>query len=223
MKRDWIAPLLLAMVAAGCGGKSTQTTATKTTAAPAASAASPTPTGTTTDCNTLGINPTGMREGRCTHAGITWVIVDENHTLKLDTLWASLAGVKTAKTLSSAAATATANGRFVIASVTITNKLPAPQTFDAASTQQAGMILDGALFREAVGVESQADANSCSKLATQIQSNQSQTCDVIFDVPTHAAADLGKHGSGDLYIVNFGSDLSGSVLPQTIGQIRLYH
>jgi hypothetical protein len=46
---------------------------------------------------------------------------------------------------------------------------------------------------------------------------------VIFDVPKGAATDLGKHGSGDLYVVNFGSDLASGTFPQTIGQIRLYH
>jgi hypothetical protein len=164
-----------------------------------------------------------MREGTCTHAGVTWVIVDQNHTLELSTLWAKLAAVRTAKGLASGAATSTASGKFVIASVTITNKLAAPQTFDQAHTQQAGLILNGAVFKEAVGAESGSDSNSCLKRnGAQIQPGASETCDVIFDVPASAAADLGKHGSGDLWLANFGSDLTASVFPQTVGQIRLY-
>jgi hypothetical protein len=46
---------------------------------------------------------------------------------------------------------------------------------------------------------------------------------VVFEVPAQSAADLGKHGRADLYVVDFGSDLAGSPPPQTVGQIRLYH
>lgn len=217
--------MLLVGALAGCGGGSTHKDKTTAPGASAATGplASTTPGAGSTDCNARGINPTGMREGTCTHAGVTWVIVDEDHTLKLKTLWARLMGVRTAKSLTSTTAAATANGAFVVASVTITNKLHLPQMFDAASAQQAGLILDGTVFKEAVAAESQADPSSCLKLASSIAPDQSETCDLIFDVPAHAAADLGRHGSGDLYLVNFGADLGGSVLPQRIGQIRLYH
>lgn len=223
MKRAWIAPLLLAAVAAGCGGKSTHATNTGAAGTAAATSSAISTTTTPADCYALGIDPAGMREGTCSHAGITWMIVDQSHTLKLKTLWARLAGVRTAKTLTSTTARMTAGGSFVIASVRITNKLPATQTFDQASTQQAGLILAGGVFKEAVETERHADASSCVKLASSIPPGHSRTCDVVFDVPARAASDLGKHGSGDLYLVNFGSDLAGSVLPQTIGQIRLYH
>lgn len=225
MRRPFIVLVVAALVAAGCGAKSK--TRERTAARTTDTTTAPLPTTTassSTDCNALGINPTGMREGTCTHAGVTWVIVDENHTLRLKTLWATLAGVRTATTLTSATARTSANGRFVIATVTITNQLPSPQSFDQAGTQQAGLILAGAVFKEAVSAESAADADSCLKLHdTPIQPRSSETCDVIFDVPTSAAADLGKHGSGDLYLVDFGSDLAGSAFPQMIGQIRLYH
>ncbi len=48
------------------------------------------------------------------------------------------------------------------------------------------------------------------------------SCDVAFEVPAQAAADLGKHGKADLYVVDFGSDLASGPPPQTVGQIRLY-
>lgn len=223
MKRAWIASLLLAVAVAGCGGGGTHRDKTTAPATSAATGATTATTAGSTDCDAHGINPTGMREGTCTHAGITWVIVDENHTLKLKTLWAHLTGVRIAKDLTSTTAATTANGDFVIASVTITNKLHLPQMFDGGGAQQAGLILDGGVFKEALAAERQADASSCLKLASSIAPGQSETCDVIFDVPAHAAADLGKHGSGDLYVVNFGADLAGSALPQKIGQIRLYH
>jgi hypothetical protein len=224
LRRVWIISLVAVLLAAGCGGKSSHMAKHNATHATAPATTS-TAAGTgSTDCNTLGINPTGMREGTCTHAGVTWTIVDEDHILKLKSLSAKLDTVRSTKTLASDTGSMTASGEFIVASVTITNELPAPQSFDQAGTQQAGLILDGSVFKEDDGAENTADANSCLRThGTPIQPHASQACDVIFDVPTSAAGDLGRHGSGDLYIVNFGSDLSGGVFPQAVGQIRLYH
>lgn len=218
--------LLVATAVAGCGGTSHTATTRATTSSTSrtTSTTATTASASPSDCATLGIDPAGMREGTCTHAGVTWVIVDENHTLSLSTLSVKLAGIRASKTVTSGTAPATAAGKFVIATLTITNKLAAPQAFDQARTQQAGLILAGALFKEAVAAEASGDSNSCLKHSgAPMQPGRSVTCEVIFDVPMSVAADLGKHGSGDLYVVNFGSDLSGSVVPQTVGQIRLYH
>lgn len=207
-----------AVLAAGCGSK------TKTTSHPTTASTPSTPTTTTkasTDCETLGINPTGMREGTCTHDGVTYVIVDENHTLKLHTLSAKLSGIHTTSSLS-AGEPARAQGKFVVASIALTNLLELPQSLDRSGTQQAGLILDRTIYKEDVSAEKASDPASCLSRKTQLGSGKSTTCDVIFDVPTASAADLGKHGSGDLYIVDFGSDLSSSIGPQTVGQIRLY-
>jgi hypothetical protein len=227
LKPVWVALLAISLGVAGCGGsgKTTATRSRTSTPATATTGSTPTAAGSaSTDCNALGINPTGMREGTCTHAGITYTIVDENHTLRLQTLWAKLDAVRSSTALGAGAAKA-ANGRFIIASVTITNKLASPQSFDKAQTQQAGLILAGALFKEDVSAESTADANSCLRRSshTPILPGRSLTCDVVFVVASAAAAQLGKHGSGDLYLVDFGSNLAGSIPPQRIGQIRLYH
>jgi hypothetical protein len=219
-----VALLVAALMVAACGGQSKTTAGTLTRTTLDASARPTTSTiANPRDCNALGINPVGMREGTCTHGGITYVVVNEDHTLKLATLWASLNGVHTARSLTNDTAVATARGQFLMATLSITNKLPHPRTFDQGHTQQAGVILDGAVYKEDVAAEN-ADSNSCLRQnGTSIQPGDSKTCDVIFDIPTTAAADLGKHGSGDLYLVNFGSDLSGSTLAQMVGQIRLYH
>ncbi len=217
--------MAVALVAAGCGSKAktaSQTTPTRTAAStPTTTTTASTPTTTTAarDCNTLGINPTGMREGTCTHAGVTYVIMDMNHTLKLRTLWAKLNGIHTTTTLRGAAA----QGKFVVASLDLTNRLELPQTFDPNGTQQAGLILNGAVFKEDVAAEKIGGPSSCLNQGIRILAGKSETCDVIFDVPASAAAAIGKRGGGDLYIVDFGSDLSGSISPQTVGQIRLYH
>jgi hypothetical protein len=208
-----------AVMAAGCGSTTKTAPHTTATAASTSTASASTPsTAASTDCNTLGIDPKQMHEGTCTHAGVTYVIMDENHTLKLHTLSATLSGIHTA----SAEQGTSAQGKFVVASISVTNHLELPQTFDAGGTQQAGLILEGTVYKEDTGAEL-SDLASCAHKRTRIASGKSETCDVIFDVPARSAADIGQHGSGDLYIVDFGSDLAGSISPQTVGQIRLYH
>lgn len=187
-----------------------------------ASTRSSTPGASPTDCNTLGINPTRMREGTCTHGGVTYVIVDENHALRLRTLTARLAGLRKASSLIGGQP-ASAQGTFVIALLTITNRLELPQMFDKSGTQQTEINLGGTPFPEDVTVEKSSGPNSCLSSKGSIGPGKSETCQVVFDVPKRAAAQLGKHGSGDLYMVDFGSDLGGSITPQAVGQIRLYH
>ncbi len=211
-----------ALIAAGCGSKAKTVSQTTASTASTSAASTPTTTAAPTDCNTLGINPTGMREGTCKHAGTTYVIVNENHALKLHTLSVTLAGIHTPSTLT-ASKSATAQGKFVVASLKISNRLELPQTFDAAGTQQAGLILDGTVYKEDVTAETGSDSASCLSQSVRIPAGKSETCDVIFDVPASSVPDLGKHGSGDIYIADFGSDLAGSIPPQTVGQIRLYH
>lgn len=218
MRRGCVVLALGALVVAGCGSQAKSGSHTNATTTSTATAPTSTTTTASTDCNALGINPTAMREGTCTHAGLTYVIVDENHTLKLKTLWAKLNGIHTTDAL----AGQTAQGRFVVASLDITNRLELSQRFDAHGTQQAGLILEGTVYKEDGSAEQTADPASCAKKATAVPAGKSEACDVVFDVPASSAAEIGKHASGDLYVVDFGSDLAGSVSPQTVGQIRLY-
>jgi hypothetical protein len=211
-----------AVAAAGCGGTAKTTTHTTAQAASTPTATTTTAAGSPKDCNALGINPTGMREGTCTHAGITYVIVDRNHALKLRTLTASLDGVHTVNALSGAQPTS-AQTKFVIGSLTVGNRLSLPQTVDKAGTQQTALILDGTVYKEDVQAEKSADRNSCAIQQGKFSPGSSVTCEVIFQVPSASAADLGAHGRADLYVVDFGSDLASSTPPQTVGQIRLYH
>jgi hypothetical protein len=206
-------------MAAACGGGG-KTTATVHSASTATT--SPAASGSATDCNRLGINPTGMREGTCTESGTTYVIVDENHTLKLHTLSAHLQGVRADTALGGSSST-TPNGKFVVLALALTNRLPVAQIFDAAGTQQAALLLRGTIYNEDTSAEHGSDPNSCLKHAgSQIPAGHTVTCDVVFNVPAAAAADFGKHGSGDIYLVDFGVDLSGNTPARTIGQIRLY-
>jgi hypothetical protein len=208
-----------ALAAAGCGGKAKPTTAAHTTA----TASTPTPATPAgpRDCNTLGINPTGMREGTCTHAGITYVIVNRNHTLRLHTLSANVQSIHAVSALSGTQPTS-GQAKFVIVSVTVTNHLATPQTVNKSGTQQLGLILDGTVYKEDVEAEKSSDPGSCTAQQGKFTQGSSVSCDVVFQVPAQSAGDLGKHGRSDLYVVDFGSDLAGSPPPQTVGQIRLY-
>jgi hypothetical protein len=215
LKLRWVAGLAIALAAAACGGNGQ----TAPHSAPAPSATSVTG-GASTDCNALGINPTGMREGTCTQQGTTYTIVDENHTLTLHSLTAQLNGIRSQSSLGGAASAAP-NRKLLILSLVLTNRLTASRTFDASGTQQAGLILDRTVYEEDRAAE-RSDLASCLK-RPEIPPGQALTCAVVFDVPTAAAADVGRHGSGDIYVVDFGEDLAGNASPQTIGQIRLYH
>lgn len=219
-RRAWIAVLLIGLTAGACGGSSNSKTETGK-ATPAATNA--TSSSSPTDCNALGINPSRMGEGTCTQNGTRYTIVDENHTLKLHTLSARLDGVRAQSSLGGTASS-TPNGKFVVLRLALTNRLPTAQKFDASGTQQAGLILDETVYKEDQTTERVSDPASCSKRASApIPAGDAVTCDVVFDVPAAAAADLGKHGSGDVYLVDFGEDLVAGTPPQTVGQIRLYH
>jgi Domain of unknown function (DUF4352) len=220
LRRGCVLLVVGAVAAAGCGSKTKTTTATHSTTS-AASTSTPTTAAGPRDCNTLGINPTGMREGTCTHAGLTYVIVNRNHTLKLNTLSANVESVNAVSALSGAQPTG-GQGKFVIASVSITNQLAAPQTVDKSGTQQLGLILDGTVYKEATAAEKSSDPSSCAVQQGKFTKGSSVSCQVVFQVPAAAAADLGKHGRADLYVVDFGSDLASGPPPQTVGEVRLY-
>jgi hypothetical protein len=215
--------VIAGLIVAGCGGSKAQTHATTaTTTATTASTPTPAATASAKDCNTLGINPSRMREGTCTHAGVTYVIVDRNHTVRLRTLSASLDSV-TAVSALSGTEPSTAQTKFVIASITVTNRLSLPQTVDKSGTQQAGLILDGQIYKESVGAERASDPRSCVSQKGTFSTGSSVTCEVVFEVPAGSAADLTKHGRADLQVVDFGADLAGNPPAQTVGEIRLYH
>lgn len=223
LRRGCVVLLAGALAVAGCGGKTKTTSATAPSPTTATSASTPTTTtaASAPDCNTLGINPSQMHEGTCTHAGITYTIVNRNHVLRLPTLDVSLDRAHAVSALSGAKP-ARAQMQFVIVSVTITNHLSLPQTIDKAGTQQFGLILDGTVYKESVGVEKASDPISCHTANPRIDPGSSATCELVFEVPSQSAVDLEKHGRADLYVVDFGSDLAANPPPQAVGQIRLY-
>src|SRR5436305_4954332 len=174
LRRCCLVLVVAALAVAGCGSKNktaSQTTASSPTGAASSNTTTTSTTAAAADCNKLGINPTGMREGTCTHAGITYVIVDENHTLKLHSLTARLNGIHATSSLS-AGKQATAQGKFVVLPITLTNRLGLAQSFDRSGTQQAGLVLEGTVYKEDTGVEQGSDPSSCLNHTTPLPSGK---------------------------------------------------
>jgi hypothetical protein len=145
---------------------------------------------------------------------MTVVVVNKTSTLHLKSLDAHYAGFHR-------------HGRFAIATITITNKLGAPQQWQHT---QAALLVPAAgagtgihpFFVESLRAETR-DQNSCLwKTGTSahggLQPGESVTCDVVVEIPAHAAPT--STGSG-LYIANFGDDVSNPSRP--VGIIRTYH
>jgi hypothetical protein len=181
------------------------------------------------DCNAAGINAEQLREGTCVDGPMTVVVVNKTSTLGLKSLDAKYVGVHVEKSLrdSTGAARATANGTFATFTITIKNKLDAPQRWQGSmaalfiATTSTGA---GTSYSESVNAESGADRNSCLwKTGTAahggLQPGASVICDVVFDIP--ASVDPAARGGG-LDIANFGEDVSNPSR-QPIGIIRTYH
>lgn len=186
----------------------TTTAATATTTANTATTSSGTP-----DCNAAGINAQLLREGTCLQNAMTVVVVNKSSTLHLKSLDAIYGGFHR-------------DGKFAIATITIRNELGHPQRWQ--HTQAAWFIPSGSaagnhpFYVENLDAET-GDQNSCLwKTGTAanggLQPGESVTCDVVVEVP--ASADPAGSGS-DLYIGNFGDDVSNALQP--VGIIRTYH
>lgn len=181
------------------------------------------------DCVAAGIDAQQLREGTCVDGPMTVVVVNKTSTLHLTSLDATYVGSRTPKTLrdSNRGARATANGRFAVFTITITNKLRTPERWQgsmAALFTTTTHIGAGTSYGENINAESGADQNSClwktgSAADGGLQPGASMTCDVVFDLPAHV--DPAARGGG-LDIANFGEDVSNPSL-EGIGIIRTYH
>ncbi|MGO9899810.1 MAG: hypothetical protein ACLP0J_08980 [Solirubrobacteraceae bacterium] len=101
-----------------------------------------------TSCAAKGIDPQHLGQGTCVAGGMTVTILNKNSTLHLKSLTAMLDGSHTANSVSSDGGTAVANGEFVIFSLTITNQLDSPQSFDSTGVTQTLLELNGKQYTE---------------------------------------------------------------------------
>ena len=187
-------PATVTQTATTDGGGTTTTPPTTTTSTPV-----PKPT----DCDALGINQVKLREGACISHGAPVFVVSRGHTAHIKGLTVSLQGMTTQDSLSGSTGgigQTTANGKFAIATITVTNKLDSAQTW--SSDQSASAIATSktrvSTYQESFNAENGGDQNSClwkigGGLDGGLPSGESATCDLVYDIPTHLSPEA--HGS----------------------------
>ncbi len=222
----------------GSGGTKTVTVAETTTvgadtSSGAGSNADTSPTTSTrtatnpTDCDALGINPAKLREGPSSSQGEQDYVVNKGNTAHLASLDVSLQDVRSTDSVSDPDGMdgAVAKGKFIIATVTIYNKLHSSQSWDsrqsALSLAAAGSDTNDS-YDEAFDAENGPDQKSCIWKAgarEALQPGMSTTCDLIYDVPKTRSADL----AGSYVMVGgFGvSDYANST--ERLAVLRTYH
>ncbi len=214
----------VAVVFTGCG---TTKTVTEKTPPPAASVTTPSTTTTTTaaagptPCATANIAH-GTTTGSCTlKAGVVVHYAPRSMPLHLKTLIARVVGVRGASTVSNGSnITSTANGQYLIVTLSITNIMSSPASFDGVGGNQTMLEADEKTYTEAFKAENEADPNSFVTNNESIQPGESKTGDVIFDLPPSIIKKVLGGEKGGVFIGNFGDDLS-SELPSGVGVISL--
>jgi uncharacterized protein YceK len=197
------------------GGSSTTST-TATTTAPAV-------VKKRTDCNALGITEKGLREGACTKDGDQYYVVNRGHTAHLKTLTVSLQGLTAQDSLSNGSSeSATARGKFVIATLTLTNKTHSPETWENGQASLAAGPNGVNAYSENFEAENGPDEHSCLWVAGAasnggLQPGETVSCDVVFDIPTNMSATA--RGS-EVFVTNFGDNASSAT---DFAVLRTYH
>lgn len=215
----------LALLAGGCGS-----TVIRTVTAPAPPASS-TPTVATTPQPAVAspsqIAPcaqavTTPQDRKCTLNGtFVWLAHGTGQMLRLKTLDAQLLSIRSASSVSNGPGfTATANGTYLIFTLRITNVMSSPQAFGGIGSTQTVLSLGGSAYSDAFSAENGNDGQSFLTQDTPIQPGESQTGDLIYDVPSAKAQTAISGRSGGLVIANFGGDLSQTI-PADSGVITL--
>jgi len=246
MRQKPTLPLLTVLIAssalcAGCGsGASTSTigvggeNATNTTAEQATST-EPTPTSTTPAVSgppPCAENPTAAT---CTTEQGTLIHqVQRSGTLHLKSLTARVTGIRTAESLSgpNGGSIANAKGKYLIITLQVTNEAGSPQAFANSSVSPQIVLSAGGegqkatVYTQAFKAENGPDQSSFTwKSSEPTQSGESETGDIIFDVPASVASRITSPSAGGryiakLYIGNYGADLTEE-LPAGTGTIGL--
>lgn len=239
-RRRMAALMGIAVMLAACGGATktvtvrapaitattntaSQTTATTTTTT--ASAPSTGPTSCVAVLRKADIPPT-----RCvTPNGAYNEVATDNHAIHVPGMTVQFAGARTATSLSdsSGVASAHANGIFLIITLKVTNTANTPQTVEQAGSSEFALspITSHAVYTESFDAENGADQQSfITQNTTPIQSGESQTGDIVFDVPPNAMT-LMRHDGAILEWGGFGQDLSSftSTASSPIGFMVIYH
>jgi hypothetical protein len=218
------------VVVAGCGGATVTvtvpgtTTSSRATITTAEAATTTTAAASPNSCDALGINAEQLQEGKCHYGRYLITVVNRADTLRLRELTVKFLGVKTAHYLTSDMGTTRAKGIYEIFTVRVLNKLHSPVSFDSSQDQTA-LVIGKNEYSENFDAENGNDQNSFMWKSNDIQPGESQTGDLVFDVPNRAAALIAqdsRQGGGNLDFLNF-SDAGNWDTASTYGAIRLYH
>jgi hypothetical protein len=203
---------LLAAVAAGCGGSGKEQSTI-----PLQLSKLPSSPG----CKRSGISTRAARPGTCTAGGTKFTVADRTGSLRLNGYTARLSGIRQASNLGSrAAANFTPDGKFVVATLRVTNSGSKPLQFDRAAN--LGFLLAGGTeYQEVPGAEKELH-DSFSAHGPTIKPGGVGTGTIVFDPPADRANKAGGKGS---YLVLLNPEDAGNGLPHlgtpAIGLIRL--
>jgi Domain of unknown function (DUF4352) len=156
---------------------------------------------------------------KCTSDGVPLVFAHQGAPIHLKSLTAHLNGTSTATSLSDQVSTVTAQGEFVLISLTIANTTTSPQTFANPGTEPTALYIGKDQYSEDFDAENGPDQHSCVALdESPTQPGASLTCDVVYDVPT-AAVKTAETDGYKLFVVNYGDDLSSNAVstPAQVG------
>jgi predicted peroxiredoxin len=211
---------------AACGGSSRTVTVVKTitSGTGTTAAAKPATTTATTTTTADGKPPkctqelTDTLQGDCMNDGVRLTVTGRAHPLVMKTMKVRYKSLRVVKTAVSSYDRATANGKFVIVKITVTNRTNRPQDFSSIGDGPAILLVDGKQYTQDINAANTADDAAFESQAKSIQPDASQTGDVVFDVPAARIAPLLDHGV--ILFLDFGKD---TIDNPPLGAIRLYN
>jgi hypothetical protein len=212
-----VVTVLVAVTAAGCGGN--------TTAAPKKQPNTASVSGGASDCDAKGITTHAAREGVCDVKGFTISVGNRAHPLHVGEYDVRFVGLRIATRLHTRSGrTLRANGKFVIVTLSVKNKLSAPRAFDERSAL-VSLLVDKKNFTENRDAEGDPSIDSFRLRGRVMQPDETDAGTIVFDLPAEHAKNLYARGS-DLVFINFSGESSGypasGQAPQRLGYLRLW-
>jgi hypothetical protein len=211
MKLLVLLSVLVAVTAAGCGGKTTKRTASFSAA--------------TSDCDRKGITTHEAREGICDVRGFTITVANRAHLLRVGEYDVRFVRLRTAKTLHTRSGqTMHARGTFVLLTLRVKNTLDVPVAFDRHSNL-VSLRVDRKDFTENREAEGDPSIGSYRLHGRGMQPDETDTGTIVFDLPAEHAKNIYARGSNAVFI-NYSGESSGypasGNAPKRLGYLRLW-
>ena len=166
-----------------------------------------------TDGNT-GAGNTGTNTG--TTDPYTFKDAAPGKWLKLSTLHAKIEHVSIQHEIGSDVGVKVAHGKFVVITLSVTDRSDTPQSFDGMGTQTQLVLANQKNYSENFAVGNGIDQNSFIWNSDDIQPDTTVTHNLIFEVPAKAVV-----ANGTLAVLNFGADTTSLSSGDEVGRIQL--